>query len=69
MKQLKSIRLAPRLYRVEYQGLILDIAGVTEEGETFWDLFVNSNDYFTWVDTYATKREALADIVRIEWEQ
>lgn len=64
---IKSKRIAHRIYEAWHNGVRFEIDGQNHEFDSKeWELFVYDGDSALWVETYPTKREALADIERIE---
>jgi hypothetical protein len=68
---MKSKRIYHRIYRVESLGHVFEIDGQNREYDTKeWELYaLVDNGYGTqdreWIETYPTKKAALADIPNI----
>jgi len=61
--KLTSTKLYHRIYKVEHNGRTFEIDGQNHEyGSKEWELFEVVGGENVWIETYPTKKDALADI-------
>ena len=66
---MKTKRVAHRIYQTTYNGRTYEIDGQNrEDSSKEWDLYDTTGVSPIWIDTYTTKREALADIPTLKTE-